>query len=204
MSEQPSPRILIRIFPWIFSVLIIAVMYFLLRQQMNEDLEEAKLSLRQVHVEEKIMSLGKLEFMHYKFKDVVFFRTIKPFLEGSYDIPDSEPIAIVNGIAVGGIDFNKVDESNFKFSNDSVLTLILPTPKLFDYDIEKDIQMITDYDIEKEVVWDALQKLVISDMSDALKPMELAINEGHLDKIIEPVLESMTNEKITVRFSNSD
>ncbi len=195
-------RFLIRIFPWIFSVIIIVVVYFLLQNKMEEELHEAKLSMQQVYVEEEILSLGKIELMHYKFKDVLFFQSLKPYLEKTYKIPDTEPIVIINGVAAAGIDFSTIGPENFEFKNDSALVLRIPKPKQFSFTVSDELQLITSYKISEEEVRSAIKKMMASDSSQVIKPLELEIKNEHLLSVLSPVLETITNEKITIRFSD--
>ena len=196
-------RLLIRIFPWIFAISIVGIIYFLLRQQMHDDLQEAKLSLRQIHVEDQILNLGKMELMHYRFKDVLFYQSLKPYLDKDYNIPDTEPIAIVKGVAIVGIDFHEVDVDDFKFSNDSTLLLILPKPRLFDFSLENEVQLITDFDITSEEVTKAALKLADSEDRSHIDPIQIDIKYEHVAKILDPVLENMTKERITIEFHES-
>ena len=195
-----NSRILIRFSPWIAATIIVVVIYALLDFRMQEELEKAKLKLRQNYVEGLMMDIGRLELMHYKFKDVLFFQTLKPFLENKYDIPDSEPIVIVKGTVVAGIDFDRITPADLEFENDSNLVLVIPKPSQFDYTLDDEIQIITNYKIDKEDISSAINQMVASGKGDLIKPLDLDIREEHFMKILQPVLANMTKEKITIKF----
>ncbi|MEQ8359987.1 MAG: DUF4230 domain-containing protein [Cytophagales bacterium] len=197
-------RFLIRIFPWLLSILLVGGIYWMLENKMEKDLEEAKLTLKQKNVEELIMNLGKLELMHYKFKDVIFYETLEPYIEKKYSIPGDEPVAIVQGTAFAGIDFTKVSPEDFQIGTDSVMTLVVPYPSQFSYTLSDDIRIITKSKIEKELIINAISKMVKSHDAEAIQPLELEIKEDHILMILEPVLENLTNEDVEIRFVKKD
>ncbi|QNL22300.1 DUF4230 domain-containing protein [Hyphobacterium sp. CCMP332] len=197
-------RFLIRIFPWLLSILLVGGIYWMLENKMEKDLEEAKLTLKQKNIEELIMNLGKLELMHYKFKDVLFYETLEPYIEKKYSISGDEPIAIVQGIAFAGIDFGKVSSEDFQIGTDSVMTLVVPYPSQFSYTLSDDIRIITKSNIEKELIINAIKEMVKSHDAEAIQPLELEIKEDHILMILEPVLENLTNEDVEIRFVKKD
>ncbi len=197
-------RFLIRIFPWLLSILLVGGIYWMLENKMEKDLEEAKLSLKQKNVEELIMGLGKLELMHYKFKEVLFYEALEPYIEKKYSISGDEPIAIVQGTAFAGIDFTKVNSEDFEIGTDSVMTLVVPYPSQFSYTLSDDIRIITKSKIEKELIENAINEMVKSHDAEAIQPLELEIKEDHILMILEPVLENLTNEDVEIRFVKKD
>lgn len=190
-------RNLIRFAPYFLSVFIIVIIYFLLEKKMNVELEEAKSDLKKGHVESVIMELDMLELMHYKFKDVLFYKDLKGFLDKEYDIPDSEPIVIVNGVSIGGIDFSKVHDIVQK--NDSLI-LRIPKAEFYDYELEDEIKIITDYEISEEEIKNAIKKISSSEQKDLIHPLEIEINHEHMLKILEPVLENMAGQELYIEF----
>ena len=199
-----SNRFLIRIFPWLLAAAIVGAMYIALDRKMEKELKEATLSLRQKSVEDLIMNLGELELMHYTFKDVIFYGSIKGYLEKEYDISDDEPIVVVKGVAYAGIDFNKVEEDDFAFSNDSTLMLVVPYPSQFSFKLSDEIVLLKKDQISKTEVLNALQKLVESHDEAAIQPLELEIDKDRIRFILEPVLEKLTSEEIMINFVKKD
>lgn len=193
-------RFLIRISPWILSIVLVGGIYWMLQNKMEKDLDKAKTTMKQKNVEEVIMSLGKLELLHYKFKDVLFYESLKPYLNEDYNLPDDEPIVVVEGTAFAGIDFSLITQDDFQYNGDSSTLIAVPYPSQFSYTLSDEIRMVGKNKIEKTIVLDALQDLVKSHDSEAIQPLELEIREDHILMILEPVLENLTNEKVTIRF----
>ena len=199
-----SNRFLIRVFPWLLAAALVGAIYFALDRKMEKELKEATLSIRQKSVEDLIMNLGQLELMHYNFKDVIFYGSIKGYLENDYDFPDDEPIVVVQGVAYAGIDFDKVDEDDFQFSNDSTLMLVVPYPSQFSYSLSDNIIILKKDQMKRDEILNALRKMVDSHDEDAIQPLELEIDKDRIRMILEPVLEKLTNEDIMINFVRKD
>jgi hypothetical protein len=200
MDENNNKRVLIRIFPWVLMVVLISVTYFLLDNKMQKELESAKTSFKKGNVAEIISDLEMLELMHYKFKDVLFYKDLKGFLINDYDIPNTEPIAIVQGIAVGGIDFNLVEDI-IKIGDSIVISI--PKAKYINYELEDEFQIITKYDIDSMDIAQSLKVISQSNDSKIIQPLEIEISEEHILRILKPVLESMTKENLHIQFVDS-
>ncbi len=193
-------RILIRIFPWLLSVILVGGIYWMLENKMEKDLEEAKISMKQKNVEELIMNLGKLELLHYKFKDVLFYESLKPYLKKEYNIADDEPIVVVQGVAFAGIDFSTITENDFQFDNDSSMMIVVPYPSQFSYTLSDEIKMIGQSKIDEASILEALREMVKSHDAEAIQPLELEIQEDHILMILDPLLENITNEDVSIKF----
>ncbi|UKJ09051.1 DUF4230 domain-containing protein [Solitalea lacus] len=181
----------VRVFPWIV-VLVLGVLT--MRTCGKNDTQATT-----VHhvILERIESLGKLEIVRYKFKDIVEHEIIRQWL------PDPKALLIVNGEAVGCIDLTKVKKGDL-ITDDTTLRIRLPKPELCYYKIDHKNSKVyqTNYAflVEAELVDEAYRKAEAELGSTALKAGILEETKVGAEKILTPFFEAFGYKKIIYEY----
>ncbi|MCO4294148.1 DUF4230 domain-containing protein [Solitalea sp. MAHUQ-68] len=181
----------VRIFPWVV-VLILGVLT--MRTCGKNDTSSTT-----VHhvILDKIESLGKLELVRYKFKDIVEHEIIRQWL------PDPKALLIVSGEAVGCIDLTKVTKDDITVS-DTVLTIRLPQPELCYYKIDHKNSKVyqTNYAflVEAELVDEAYKSAEAQLGATALKAGILDQTKISAQKVLTPFFEAFGYKKVIYQY----
>ena len=146
---------------------------------------------------EKVESLGRLELVRYRFKDVVEYR------KSTYRLlPDAKVALIVAGDAIGCLDLRKVRAQHVVFEGDSVVRVALPPAELCSWQIDHSASRV--YSVENgffqdaELV-DAGYKYAETNVRRAaLQSGILAQTELNAQQILRPMLETMTGRRVVL------
>ncbi|SNR77196.1 MULTISPECIES: DUF4230 domain-containing protein [Hymenobacter] len=144
---------------------------------------------------EKVEDLGRLELVRYHFKDVVEYK------KSTYRfLPDAKVALIVAGDAVGCLDLRKVRPQDVVLEGDSIVRLALPAPELCTWQVDHSQSRV--YSVENgffqdaELV-DAGYKYAEQNVRQAaLQSGILAQTEQNAEKILKPMLETMTGRRV--------
>jgi hypothetical protein len=145
---------------------------------------------------EKVEALGRLELVRYHFKDVVEYK------KSTYRfLPDAKVALIVAGDAVG-LDLRKVQPRDVVFEGDSVVRVALPAAELCTWQVDHSQSRV--YSVENgffqdaELV-DAGYKYAEANVrTAALQSGILAQTEQNAEKILRPMLETMTGRRVVL------
>jgi hypothetical protein len=186
-------KILFQIFPWILFIVASVLLY----QAYKPQHETITVENHQV-VLEKITTIGKLELVHYKFKDIVELEIKRPH---PLDLRSNPKIVlIVSGEAVGCIDLTKIQPNSINIKADS-LFIKLPDPELCYYKIDHKNSKVYDlqtapFDDEKVLI-NAAYKSAESQLKKAAIDANI-LQQAHwnAEKVLKPLLENTTQKKV--------
>lgn len=145
----------------------------------------------------KIETLGKLELVKYKIKDVVEYEVIKRFL------PNTKAVLMVSGEAVGCIDLQKIKPADIS-EQDQTITVFLPKPELCYIKINHSESKV--YDTQFAMLEGA--NLLDKAYKEAEKQIEKTVlatdimqqTQQTAEKILVPMLESFAKKKVILKF----
>ncbi|AFD05942.1 DUF4230 domain-containing protein [Solitalea canadensis] len=181
----------VRIFPWLV-VLILGLV-----TMRNCGKNEVKSTTVHNVILEKVESLGKLELVRYKFKDIVEHEMISQWL------PDPKALLIVSGEAVGCIDLGKVKKEDITVV-DTILTIRLPNPELCYYKIDHKNSKVyqTNYAflVEAQLVDEAYKKAEEELGKNALKAGILEQTKVSAEKVLTPFFAAFGYKKVIYEF----
>jgi hypothetical protein len=161
----------------------------LFRQFTRED------TTAQTIVLQEVATLGKLELVRYRFKDIVEHEAVREWL------PNPKAVLIVEGEAVGCIDLTKVTADDITVQNDSVV-VHLPDPELCTYKIDHDRSRVfnTEYAFFEEagLVNEAYRHAEAQIQQSALSSGILNETRRNADQILRPLLERVSGRKVFI------
>ncbi len=147
---------------------------------------------------EKMVVLGKLELVRYQFRDIVEHEIVKPLL------PDARALLIVRGEAVGCLDLTKIGPADIASLGADTLIVRLPEPELCDVKIDHSRSKVynTEYAFleESELVDEAYRKAEAQIRQTALESGILEQTRANAEKMLKPVLETVSGRKVLLRF----
>lgn len=147
---------------------------------------------------EKMVTLGKLELVRYQFRDIVEHEIVKPLL------PNSRALLIVRGEAVGCLDLTKIGPADIASLGADTLVVHLPEPELCDFKIDHSRSKVynTEYALldESALVDEAYRKAEIQVRESALQGGILEQTRTNADKMLKPLLESVSGRKVLLRY----
>ncbi|MCY7353393.1 MAG: DUF4230 domain-containing protein [Cytophagaceae bacterium] len=147
---------------------------------------------------ERITTLGKLELVHYNFRDVVEHEVVRPLL------PNAKALLIVQGEAIGCLDLTKVGSADVASFGNDTLIIHLPEPELCSFKIDHSRSKVynTEYAIfdEANLVDDAFRRAEAQVRESALQAGILEQTRTNADKILKPLLESVSGRKVLLRY----
>lgn len=156
---------------------------------------KAKVEVSHDTVLNRIEDLGRMELVRYNFKDVVEYKK-----EWSRFLPDSRSVLIVAGEAVGCIDMRQVQPVDVMFTNDSTLTIRLPEPEIcyfkIDHSKSRVLHMENTYFQDAELVDEGYKFAEKNVRTAALNSGILEQTAENADKILKPMLESITGKRV--------
>ncbi|SHI32062.1 Protein of unknown function [Hymenobacter daecheongensis DSM 21074] len=194
---MPLIRLLRRLLPLLF---LVGLGWFLWKKVQpalfdNPLNPEPRITVTHNTVLQKVEALGRLELVRYHFKDVVEYR------KSTYRfLPDAKVALIVAGDAVGCLDLRKVRPQDVMFEGDSVVRVALPAAELCTWQVDHSQSRV--YSVENgffqdaELV-DAGYKYAEANVrTAALQSGILAQTEQNAEKILRPMLETMTGRRV--------
>jgi hypothetical protein len=150
----------------------------------------------------KIQAIGKMELVKLTIKDVLEYSIKRDYL------PDSKVLLVVSGEIAGCIDLTKLDSKKI-IHTDSLIKITLPKPEICYYKIDHQKSKIynatTYFMLDNEL---ALTQLVYKRaenyfQSDSLNQIVFKETEENAQKILKPLLESITRKKVELNFDKS-
>jgi hypothetical protein len=180
----------------VIIILTLIVGWFLFRHTVpNEVISE----INDISVT-KIQAVGKMELVKMTIKDVLEYTIKRDYL------PDSRILLVVSGEIAGCIDLTKLETKNI-ISNDSILEITLPNPEICYYKIDHQKSKIynaTTYymlDDEAKLTQLVYQKAENYFKSDSLNRIVFKETELNAQKVLKPILESITHKKVKLSFN---
>ncbi len=189
-----------RLVPWLLIILAIFLLWKLLSRFFVSDSEKVKVTHNTIL--DKIDDLGRLELVRYNFKDVVEYEK-----DISEWLPNSKSVLIVAGEAVGCIDLRQVTKQDITFTNDSVITVKLPEPEIcyfkVDHGKSKVFALQNTYFQDAELVDEGYKYAEKHIRQSALNSGILQQTAVNADKILKPLLESLTGKQIILQHQRT-
>ncbi|PSR55046.1 DUF4230 domain-containing protein [Adhaeribacter arboris] len=189
-----------RLVPWILILIIGFFVWRKLESYFTSGKETVKITYNTIL--DKIDDLGNLELVRYNFKDVVEYE--KEFSEW---LPNSKSVLIVAGEAVGCIDLRQVTAQDIVFTNDSVITVKLPEPQIcyfkVDHNKSKVFAMQNTYFQDAELVDEGYKFAEKHIRQSALNSGILQQTAVNADKILKPLLESLTGKQVILEHKHT-
>lgn len=196
---MPLARLLRRLLPLLF---LVGLGWFLWQKVQpalfDNPLNPApRITVTHNTVLQKVEALGRLELVRYHFKDVVEYK------KSTYRfLPDAKVALIVAGDAIGCLDLRKVKAQDVVFEGDSVVRIALPPAELCTWQVDHSQSRV--YSVENGFFQDA--ELVDAGYkyaernvrTAALQSGILAQTEQNAEKILRPMLETMTGRRVVL------
>ena len=196
-------RLLRFLFKWLPWVLAFVGIYFLWQNRVSWFAAETKPVDTVTHFTliQDIESLGKLELVRYRFKDVTELRESNAKYLGVFDVPDSKVALITSGEAVGCIDLRNIEARDVVISGDTVLVQ-LPPAELCYYKLDLANSRI--YSVDKQVYFKdetrllekAYRKAEIQMKNQALKSGILEQTTQNAEAVLRPLLEKTSGKRV--------
>lgn len=197
-------RFLRWLFRWLPLLIFLGVAWWLLDTRFNWfRREEAPppVTIRHDVVLKEIESLGKLELVRYRMKDIVeLTEKNAPYL-GIFDVPDSKVALITTGEAVGCIDLTKIAAEDVLIQGDTIL-VHLPPAELCYYKL--DLANSRVYSVEKQVYFKDESRLLERAYRQAERQMRQTALQGGIlkqtranaEQVLRPLLEKVSGKRI--------
>ena len=196
-------RLLRFLFKWLPWVLAFVGIYFLWQNRVSWFAAETEPVDTVTHFTliQDIESLGKLELVRYRFKDVTELRESNAKYLGVFDVPDSKVALITSGEAVGCIDLRNIEARDVVISGDTVLVQ-LPPAELCYYKLDLANSRI--YSVDKQVYFKdetrllekAYRKAEIQMKNQALKSGILEQTTQNAEAVLRPLLEKTSGKRV--------
>jgi hypothetical protein len=145
----------------------------------------------------QVESLGRLELVRYRFKDVVEYkRRTYRFL------PEAKAALIVGGEAIGCIDLRKLRPQDVVLEGDSIVRVFLPAPELCTFQINHDQSRV--YSTENGLFQDAqlvdegYRYAEAQVRRSALQSGILAETRRNAEQILVPMLRTLTGRRVVL------
>jgi len=156
---------------------------------------EPKVTVTHNTVLEKIEGMGRMELVRYQFKDVVEYKK-----DYSRFLPNAKVALIVAGNAIGCLDLQKVRPQDVVFIGDSIVRVALPPAQLcvwqIDHTKSKVYSVENTYFQDAELVDAAYKYAEVNVRRAALQSGILAQTEQNAQKILRPMLETLTGRRV--------
>jgi hypothetical protein len=150
-------------------------------------------------VVEKIEALGRMELIRYHFSNVVDYKQASGWML----VPDSRVILIVEGEAIGCVDFAKLDSSAVQLFPDSI-AITLPEPEVCVHKVDLSRSRVFD---TRYTMWKGAQLVDQAYKSAEEEILKSALQAGILDQtrrqaeqMLQPMLEGLSGRKVRVLF----
>ena len=196
-------RLLRLIIRWLPLLIFIAIGWWLLDKfnWFQKAKEEPVVTVSHETVLQEIESMGKLELVRYRFKDIVELKEKNAAYLGIFDVPDSKVALITVGEATGCIDLRKIKAEDVIFQGDTIL-VHLPEPELCYYKLDLSKSRI--YSVDKQVYFKSEGSLLEKAYKKAEEQMRVAaLKSGILkqtrenaQQVLGPLLEKVSGKHI--------
>jgi Protein of unknown function (DUF4230) len=182
--------------PYIIVVVLTLIIGWFLFRQKTLDTE---ITVNNDLAITKIQAIGKMELVKLTIKDVVEYNIKRDYL------PDSKVLLVIAGEMAGCIDLTKI-KTNQIINTDSVIEITLPNPEVCYYKIDHQKSKIynaTTYyllDNELELTQKVYKMADAYFASDSLTRIVKHETELNAEKILKPLLESITHKQVLLYF----
>jgi hypothetical protein len=198
---MPITRLLRRLFPLLF---LVGLGWFLWRKVgpafSGIDLlgsREPQVTVTHNTVLTQVESLGRLELVRYRFKDVVEYkrRTYRY-------LPESKAALIVAGEAIGCIDLRQLRPQDVVLEGDSIVRVFLPQPQLCTFQIDHSQSRIfsteNGYLQDAGLVDEGYRYAEAQVRRAALQSGILAQTQRNAEQILVPMLRTLTGRRVVL------
>jgi hypothetical protein len=196
-----SPKLFIKLFPWILLFVITATLYFTNHWPFTKKEREHQHIIDSSVILKEVENLGKLELVKYNFKEVFEYKRLSDgkiignsILSTHNYNPDLSVILIASGEAVGCIDLTKLEYADIDMRGDSIV-VHLPAPELCYHKLDMNNTKI--YSFNKESWWSRL----FSEEDEKNEVLQMAYQKAE-ERLREAAIESgiyqSTNENVTI------
>jgi len=198
---MPLPRLLRRLLPLLF---LVGLGWFLWRK-VSPALDglnvlgdsEPKVTVTHNTVLTQVESLGRLELVRYRFKDVVEYkrRTYRY-------LPESKAALIVAGEAIGCIDLRKLRPEDVILEGDSIVRVFLPKPELCTFQIDHSQSRVfsteNGYLQDADLVDEGYRYAEAQVRRAALQSGILPQTQRNAEQILLPMLRTLTGRRVVL------
>ena len=210
-----TPKFLFRILPWFILAVMVFTLYLTSHWPFGSSRPAEKETLEKTVILQQAESIGKLELVRYRFKEIFDYQKLSESKSWSsailrtYDFtPDLKVVMIAAGEAVGCIDLQQLDSTSIEISGDSVIVM-LPAPELCYYKLDLENTKVYSFDSknwfsrlfsddeEKTQVLEAAYRKAEQAIRDtALKSGILSRTNQNATSILKPMLEKLTGKQV--------
>lgn len=186
-----------------FIGIVVAILSWELVKKQFFGSKEPKVTVNHHTTLEQIETMGKLELVKFKFKDILEYKVKKPWYS-----PDSKAIIIISGESVGCIDLSKVKAEHI-VEKDSVVFIQLPKPELCYTKINHQETRL--YEVSTGVFSRDEGKIVSETYKEAEKQLERAALASNIleqtkinaELVLKPTLERISGKKVVFKYDLS-
>jgi len=180
--------------------IVVAILFWELAKRQFFGEREPKVEVKHNLSLEQIESIGKLELVKYKFKDILEYTVKRPWYIG-----DSKALIIVSGEAVGCIDLRKIKPEHI-VEKDSVVFIQLPKPELCYTKVNHQESRL--YEVETGIFSNDAGSIVSKSYKEAEKQIEKTALESNIleqtkinaELILKPMLERIARKKVVFKY----
>ncbi|MDO7875109.1 DUF4230 domain-containing protein [Hymenobacter sp. ASUV-10] len=198
---MPLARLLRRLLPLLF---LVGLGWFLWRK-VSPALDglnvlgdsEPKVTVTHNTVLTQVESLGRLELVRYRFKDVVEYkrRTYRY-------LPESKAALIVAGEAIGCLDLRKLRPEDVILEGDSIVRVFLPKPELCTFQIDHSQSRVfsteNGYLQDADLVDEGYRYAEAQVRRAALQSGILPQTQRNAEQILLPMLRTLTGRRVVL------
>lgn len=156
-------------------------------------------------VVQQIERMGRLELVRYKLKDVVEETIARPWYMGG----DTRVLVVVSGEAAGCLDLRLIKESDITETDSGRLVVRLPEPMMCYSKVNHSESHV--YDTRANPFYGSAEALDAAYKQAERKIAEAAMQSGlmaetkeNAQRILVPLLETMTKKQVTLTFGLND
>jgi hypothetical protein len=200
-------KTIFRLLPWLIVLVLSACLWI---KRLSTHVTPQKFSIEQTTILQEIESLGKLELVKYRFKEVIEAEELaKRYLDfGIFYFPagqDQKAVLIAKGEAVACVDLTKLDSSDFQIERDTIY-ITLPKPELCYYKVDLDKSSFYDLETSRdskksgEFINKVYKQAESQIKTAAIESGILEDAEGMAALVLNPLFKGMTNKTIVIHF----
>ncbi|SDK69545.1 Protein of unknown function [Catalinimonas alkaloidigena] len=188
-----------KIIRWAIVLFLIYLAYYHLPRLWRPDPSPQNVTTTHHTLVEKIEALGRMELVRYHFTDVIDHEVVREWF-----LPNAQVHLLVRGEAIGCIDFAKLDSSDVQIVGDTVLVQ-LPAPEICSHRIDHQRSRVLDVEYQPmnqgKLVDEAYRRAEREILNAALKDEILKETEENADKVLRPMLETLSGRTVILRFA---
>ena len=198
---MPLARLVRRLLPLLF---LLGLGWFLWRKvgpalaDLNPLTAAPRVTVTHNTVLTQVESLGKLELVRYRFKDVVEYRRSSRYPL----LPDAKVALVVGGEAVGCLDLRQIRPQDVVLEGDSVLRVFLPKPELCAFQIRHDQSRVfsteNGFFQDANLVDEGYKYAEQQVRRAALQAGILAQTEQNARQVLGPILHTLTGRRVVL------